>query len=42
MMAVRMIKMLSNNSKHTQEIHERTARYILENGKTAPSVAYVF
>ena len=31
--------MPSNNSKYTQEIRERTARYVLENGKSATSVA---
>ena len=31
--------MPSNNSKYTQEIRELTARYILENGKSATSVA---
>ncbi len=31
--------MPSNNSKYTQEIREQTARYILENGKSATSVA---
>ena len=31
--------MPSNNSKYTQEILEQTARYILENGKSATSVA---
>lgn len=31
--------MPSNNSKYTQEIREKTARYILENKKSATSVA---
>ena len=31
--------MPSNNSKYTQEIRERTARYVLENRKSATSVA---
>ena len=31
--------MPSNNSKYTDEIREQTARYILENGKSATSVA---
>ena len=31
--------MPSNNSKYTQEIREQTAKYILENGKSATSVA---
>ena len=31
--------MPSNNSKYTQEIKEQTARYILENGKSATSMA---
>ena len=31
--------MPSNNSKYTQEIREQTARYIIENGKSATSVA---
>lgn len=31
--------MPSNNSKYTDEIREQTARYILEKGKTATSVA---
>ncbi len=31
--------MPSNNSKYAQEIREQTARYILENGKSATSVA---
>lgn len=31
--------MPSNNSKYTQEVRERTAKYILENGRTATSVA---
>ncbi len=31
--------MPSNNSKYTQEIREQTARYILENKKSASSVA---
>ena len=30
--------MPSNNSKYTQEIREQTAKYILENGKSATSV----
>ena len=31
--------MPSNNSKYPQEIREQTARYILENGKSATSMA---
>ncbi len=31
--------MPSNNSKYTPEIREQTAKYILENGKSATSVA---
>ena len=31
--------MPSNNSKYTPEIREQTARYVLENGKSATSVA---
>ena len=31
--------MPSNNSKYTQEIREKTARYILETGRSATSVA---
>ena len=31
--------MPSNNSKYTKEIREKTARYILENKKSATSVA---
>ena len=31
--------MPSNNSKYTDEIREQTARYILEKGKSATSVA---
>lgn len=31
--------MASNNSKYSEEMRERTARYILENGKSATSVA---
>ena len=31
--------MPSNNSKYTQEIREQTAKYILENGKSATSMA---
>ncbi|MBO4871807.1 MAG: transposase [Lachnospiraceae bacterium] len=31
--------MPSNNSKYTQEIREKTAKYILETGKSATSVA---
>ncbi|HAM62510.1 MAG: hypothetical protein A2Y20_01770 [Firmicutes bacterium GWF2_51_9] len=31
--------MPSNNSKYTPEIRERTVKYILENGKSATSVA---
>ena len=31
--------MPSNNSKYTQEIREQTARYVLESGKSATSVA---
>lgn len=31
--------MPSNNSKYTQEIREQTVKYILENGKSATSVA---
>ena len=31
--------MPSNNSKYTQEIREQTARYILESGKSATSIA---
>ena len=33
-----MIYVPSNNSKYTQEIREQTAKYILENGKSATSV----
>ncbi len=31
--------MPSNNSKYTQEMREQTVRYILENGKSATSMA---
>ena len=31
--------MPSNNSKYTQETREKTARYVLETGKSATSVA---
>lgn len=31
--------MPSNNSKYTSQIRERTVRYIIENGKSATSVA---
>ncbi len=31
--------MPSNNSKYTQEIRERTAKYVIENGRSATSVA---
>ncbi len=31
--------MPSNNSKYTQEMRERTAKFISENGKSATSVA---
>ena len=31
--------MPSNNSKYTQETREKTARYVLEHGKSATSVA---
>ena len=31
--------MPSNNSKYTPEIREQTARYVLESGKSATSVA---
>ncbi len=31
--------MPSNNSKYTLEIREQTARYVLENGRSATSVA---
>ena len=31
--------MPSNNSKYTQEMRDKTARYVLETGKSATSVA---
>ncbi len=31
--------MPSNNSKYTNEMRERTAKFIIENGKSATSVA---
>jgi len=31
--------MASNNSKYTEELRERTARHIIESGKSATSVA---
>ena len=38
-MARRRKHMPSNNSKYTPEIREQTARYVLENGRSATSVA---
>ena len=38
-MARRNKQMPSNNSKYTQETREQTAKYILDTGKSATSVA---